>query len=282
MIRLIHALPLLIAASLSMAMAMAIAAEPTDRTAKRSLSIETLESECAADQSASCDEASLRYQFGRGVAADPAKAAALRLRLCDLGSASECGLYAGRVWLSKPGYPKKDIAIVARYAKRGCLGNDALSCGLAYTVSKTPNTYGAADRATLYRKLCAVGKPADCGAAAYDEGERGNYPLAIDLAKQACAKGQSYACSNANAYAVRQQNREKRAAAAARPSSPPAANRPSSQSGASMYQPSSDRRSRNRDQGRSGTESCSRSGGGLGTRYWYYGFNNQKQYGPCI
>ncbi|MCB2089729.1 MAG: sel1 repeat family protein [Sphingomonadaceae bacterium] len=48
------------------------------------------------------------------------------------------------------------------------------------------------------------------------------------------------------------------------------------------YQDSSGRRSNARDNSRSGYESCTKSNGASGQRYWYYGFDNQRKYGPCL
>lgn len=267
--------------SLCAAAGLASAATSAESVPVAKRSVQALEGECSGGAVPSCEVLYWRYYFGRVVAADPVKAASYHLRMCDLGDAAQCGRYAGKVWLSKPGYPKNDTATVARYAKRGCMGGDSMSCGLAYTMSKKPNSYGAAERATVYRKLCQVRKPADCSLAADFEGEAGNNAFAMELARKACGRGDSRACINADVYAVRLGNSQRRAAAAARPT-PPVANRPTPPSDAGMYQPSSGRRSNARDNSRSGTDSCTKSNGTAGKRYWYYGFDNQRKDGPCI
>ncbi|MCP5395894.1 MAG: hypothetical protein H6918_04030 [Sphingomonadaceae bacterium] len=48
------------------------------------------------------------------------------------------------------------------------------------------------------------------------------------------------------------------------------------------YQDSGGRRSNARDNSRSGYESCTKSNGASGQRYWYYGFDNKRKTGPCL
>ncbi|KPL68185.1 hypothetical protein SZ64_08665 [Erythrobacter sp. SG61-1L] len=244
-------------------------------------SVEQLDRECDAKQAESCDELRFRYTGIRGVAKDDAKSAAYRLRGCEAGDARACGVYAVQVNMNKPGYPAKNPAIVARYAYLGCVGGDAPTCGFASALANKTTSYNAQERATIYDKVCSIGTPADCALAADAEGGRASWRSAADYARRACARGDSRACINEKAFAARDQN--SRPAVAARPSQPTqqAARKQAPLSDAQRYQPSTGRRSNARDQSRSGYESCTKSNGASGSRYWYYGFDNKRQYGPC-
>ena len=275
----------LFAAATCLALAHGALAQNTPKPAQ---DISALESECTAGKSASCDELSYRYGAGRGVTADPAQSARYKLRSCEAGDARACGVYAAKVRLSSPGYPSNDPALVAKYARLGCLGGDGPTCGLASAISNRSNSYNPAQRAEIYRNVCRIGPAEDCERAAYAEGERKNWKSAAELARQACARGMKNSCHNANAYAVRLENSQRAQSAqtaasaqtTARPAQP--SRKVSTQITPDMYQPESGRRSNARDNSRSGYESCTKSNGAPGQRYWYYGFDNKRHYGPCI
>lgn len=249
-------------------------------------SITVLESECADGQSASCDELSFRFAYGlRGVAQDHGRSAHFKLRSCEAGNARACGVYASRVRLSHPGYPRDNPAVVADYARRGCLGNDGPTCSFATSIAIKSANYSPQQRVEIFRKVCRIGEANDCERAAYAEGERRNWKEAAELARQACARGMQNSCQNHRAYLARYLNSQRALAPANTRTTPPAARQAptkvSTEITPDMYQPDRGRRSNARDNSRSGNESCTKSNGSPGKRYWYYGFDNKRNTGPC-
>lgn len=250
-------------------------------------SLVTLERECAARQSESCDEISSRYRSGiRGVSQDDAKFAHYTKLTCEAGRARSCGIYAAYTQGGRSGFPHRDPVVAARFARLGCVGGDGLSCGLASAIANRSEGYTAAERAEIYEKVCGIGEAADCEKASYAEGQRQNWQSAARFAQKACSMGSQNACSNVPAYVSRYENVE-RARTAQADQAARAATRQDLQSAPQTSQPASsptyEWQRRGATSGdRSGRESCSKSNGSSGQRYWYYGFDNQIVYGPCI
>lgn len=245
-------------------------------------SVPALELECSMGSSASCDELSSRFDAGRGVKQDPVQSARYKLRACEAGSARACGVYASRIHFGRPGYPRNDPALVARYSYKGCKLGDGPTCGAAAAIANTSNHYTPQARAEIYQEVCRIGKPEDCERAAYAEGQRGNWKNAADLSRRACARGMKNSCQNAAAYTARYENSIRARNVQTAPSPPPSPRRVDATITEDMYQPDRGRRSNYRDQSRSGYESCTKSNGTRGKRYWYYGFDNKRNYGPCL
>ncbi len=214
---------------------------------------------------------------------DPVLSAHFMRRSCETGDARACGVYASRIRLSHPGYPPENPAVVAEYARRGCLGDDGPTCGLATFIAIKSASYSPQQRVEIFRKVCRIGEANDCERAAYAEGERRNWKEAAELARQACARGMQNSCQNHRAYLARYQNSLRAQTATTPP--PPARQAParvSTEITPDMYQPDKRRRSNARDHSRSGYESCTKSNGSPDQRYWYYGFDNKRNTGPCM
>ena len=242
-----------------------------------SRSIEQLDRECDAKQTESCNEMHLRFKFGRGVEASPFRAAYYQLQTCKTGTARACGVYAAYISRNTKGYPPYTPGIDAEYALMGCKGNDVPSCGLALAIANNRKEYDAAQRKVIYDQACRIGTPRDCELASYGESKRSNWQSAAAYAKQACERGQTNACPNVRAYTVRYEN-------SLRPPSPPrqAARQPTYQQQQSMYQNTPAPSSSSNSGARSGMEGCTKTNGGQGQRYWYYGFDNRRKTGPCF
>lgn len=240
-------------------------------------SIEQLDKECDAKQTDSCNEMYLRFKFGRGVEANPYRAAYYHLQTCKTGTARACGVYAAYISRNTKGYPPYTPGIDAKYALMGCEGNDVPSCGLARAIANNRDVYDAAQRKVIYDQACRIGSLRECELASYGESKRKNWKSAAEYARLACERGQTNACPNVRAYTVRYEN-------SLRPKTPTrqAARQQTYQQTQSMYQNTPAPSSSSNSSARSGMESCTKSNGGLGQRYWYYGFDNRRKTGPCF
>ncbi len=178
----------------------------------------TLEGECAGGDSASCDEASKRYSWGRGVAADAGKAEKYNRMACETGSGSACTLYAVRGNRGDKGYPKLDQKTVADYALKGCRGGDTVGCNMARSVVNS-GYFSDSDRAFLLGQgaktasAAPAPKPASTGNRWLDECNAGsaaycnNYAIslannkdhagALKYYQKACQMGSQTGCTNA-------------------------------------------------------------------------------------
>ncbi len=189
---------------------------------------------CDAGDAEGCFDLSIRYQCGVGVAADPAKAASLSARSCDLGGALACGNAATGYGMGDLADPPKAF----KYATRGCELHDPTSCayvGVFYWqgIGVAPDPARAAGlldgqcqksfmmacanlavllymggngvprdlpRArTVAERACAAEMDAACniiGAIALEQGGDDNVEVAVAKFGQVCARGGGASCDN--------------------------------------------------------------------------------------
>jgi hypothetical protein len=235
-----------------------------------------LEKLCAADENPACEE--LRVRFGR-MPEMRKEYAHFTKRSCETGTARQCTAYASRMIISSKGFPPNNPNTALKYAFMGCKGGDALGCGLAVSLERNNNILGPVDESILFNKTCEIGKPQDCAVAAETVSQRGRNGHALLLAKKACAKGHTSTCTKVPAYQARS---DAFVRGLTRPQNSVASTSAAPGRSAQPVQRAPQPAFRGKSNARSGTRSCTKSNGGQGKQYWYYGFDNKKKYGPCV
>lgn len=265
-----HAIAIVLLGAGSTAFAQSNPASATD--------IAAIDAQCTGGDVEACDTLIKRYRYGQGVAKDPARAAQIELRACKAGDGKSCEYYGVMMKTKRPGYPAYDSAIYADMMKRACLAQTRANCRSANGIANNQAVYTAAERAAIYKQVCATGSASSCNKAAYAEGEKGNWANALSLARTACSRGNSNACANVAAYQARADNARRAQQRSARRAAPTYTERPVQQTTSAP----AGRTFKGNSNARSGTRACTKSNGGKGNQYWYYGFDNRKKYGPCI
>lgn len=255
-----------------MVLVLAVAARPA--LAQSSMTdadqLAALEAGCSQDINSFCEL--LRLRFARETNSRERYAYFTR-RSCETGLARQCTAYAARMAVGSPGFPPPNRSIQANYALRGCRGGDAAGCGLASSYTKRSNPYSEAERTYIHNRVCEIGTPADCGAAAYAMGQEQRWERAHTLARMACSRGDPNSCTNVEAYRVRAENAERAAVRRAQQQArPPVQSAPP---------PSAGSQSPARSSGAvAGIESCVTPAGRPGTRAFSTS-NGRKIYGRC-
>lgn len=229
-----------------------------------------LEAGCAQGNNSFCEL--LRLRFGRE-AGSRERYAYFTRRSCETGLARQCTAYAARMATGSPGFPPPDRSIQAAYALRGCRGGDAEGCSLANSYTNRSNPYSQAERAYIHDRVCDIGTPSDCGAAAYAIGEEQQWERAHTLARRACTRGDRNSCTNVEAYRIRAENAQRASASRARQQArPPVQSAPPANMGTQAPV--------RRSNPSAGIESCVTPAGRPGTRAFSTS-NGRKIYGRC-
>lgn len=229
-----------------------------------------LEAGCAQGDNSFCEL--LRLRFGRETGSRERYAYFTR-RSCETGLARQCTAYAARMAVGSTGFPPPNRSIQADYALRGCRGGDADGCSLASSYAKRSNPYTESERTYIHDRVCDIGTPADCGAAAYAIGEEQRWERAHTLARRACSRGDGNSCTNVEAYRVRAENAQRASARRAQQQArPPVQSAPPPSAGSQAPARSSG--------AAAGIESCVTPAGTPGTRAFSTS-NGRKIYGRC-
>lgn len=242
--------------------------------------IAATDAQCTSGNVDACETVVKAYRYGLGVAKDPARAAQLELRNCKAGDGKSCESYAFMMKRKSAGFPAYDAATYNDLMKQACFAKTRPNCGFAGGMAKHQNVYTPAEREAILKQVCAIDTARRCGDAAYAEGKRGNWASALSLARTACSRGNSNACTNVKAYQARADNARRAQQRSARQSAPTYTDRPIQRT--TPAPAPSGRTYKGNSNARSGTRSCTKSNGGSGKQYWYYGFDNRKKYGPCV